>query len=67
MESNLNDTVDLVPIAAYLGKGRRAGIYGSYLHVETNKEIYDKLSLKLVQDSQIKNYKKFIHNYKNTK
>ena len=36
--SNMVDTIDLIPIGAYYGKGSRAGIFGAYLMAAYNRE-----------------------------
>ena len=35
-EEGLRDTLDLIPIGAYFGKGNRTGFYGSYLMAAFN-------------------------------
>lgn len=37
--SNMADTLDLVPIAGYMGKGTRAGLFGAYLLAAYNKRL----------------------------
>lgn len=36
LSSNMRDTLDLVPIAAFYGKGNRTGLYGSFLMASYN-------------------------------
>jgi DNA ligase 1 len=36
LSSNMRDTLDLVPIAAFYGKGNRTGMYGSFLMASYN-------------------------------
>lgn len=31
MESGMSDTIDLIPIAGFWGKGKRKGVFGAYL------------------------------------
>ena len=38
LQTGLSDTVDLVPIGAFYGKGARAGIFGAYLLASFNKQ-----------------------------
>ena len=34
----MQDTIDLIPIGAYYGKGSRAGVFGAYLLASYNKQ-----------------------------
>jgi DNA ligase 1 len=36
LSSGMRDTLDLVPIAAFYGKGNRTGLYGSFLMASYN-------------------------------
>ena len=37
-DAPIRDTLDLIPIGAYYGKGSRTGIFGSYLMAAYNRE-----------------------------
>jgi DNA ligase-1 len=39
LELGLGDTLDLVPIAAFAGNGKRAGLYGAYLLACYNEDM----------------------------
>lgn len=36
LKTGLSDTVDLIPIGAFYGKGARAGLFGAYLLASYN-------------------------------
>jgi DNA ligase-1 len=43
VKSELSDTLDLVPIAAYWGKGKRSGTYSAYVLAayNTNENVFE--------------------------
>ena len=38
-KTNMRDTLDLIPIAAFYGKGNRTGFFGSFLMASYNDNI----------------------------